>query len=204
MEKTEQALSAIREEWLAQGSPPVAQVAQRANMPAITARRYLDGSTKFGDPAKIRALAIALGRSDIADTVRDVVSADLSDSIMKFMAEKFLLWRESNLEELAIERKAREESEKRYAAEIERIITSKDRVVDQLNTRIDRLEADKAELIADKAQINAEMISVRSTKRKHDAYLILSLVGNITLFVIVVLYLVFIDAPNGSIGVIRY
>lgn len=204
MDATEHALAAVRAEWLAQGSPSIPQLAARANMPSITARRYLDGSTKHGDPAKIRALAIALGRSDIADTVRDTVSGELSDSIMKFMAEKFLLWRESNLEELEKERTQREESEKRMLAEVERVTKSKDASIKMLLDRQTKLEEDKASLVADKASISNEMHTVRKTKRKHDTYLIFSLAVNIVVLAFVVWYLLFIDAPNGAYGLIRH
>lgn len=204
MDATENSLAAIRAEWLNQGSPSIPQLAARANMPSITARRYLDGSTKHGDPAKIRALAIALGRSDIADTVRDTVSGELSDSIMKFMAEKFLLWRESNLEELAIERKQREESEKRMLAEVERVTKSKDMSIQMLLSRQTELEKDKAALVADKANANNEVEVVRKAKNRHDAYLIVSLVVNVAILVFVVWYLLFIDAPNGAYGLIRH
>lgn len=203
MDLTEKALDLIRGEWLAQGSPPVASVAKRANMPAITARRYLDGSTKHGDPAKVRALAIALGRSDIADSVKDTVSAELSDSIMKFMAEKFLLWRESNLEELERERCMREASEKRHAEEVERIITSKDKSIDMLRARVVQLEKDKEQLIADKAQINGEMQLIRSIKRRRDAFLIVALLVLLVMLMFIIIYLVKFDLPNPGYGVLR-
>lgn len=204
MDLTAKALEAVRNEWLIQGSPNVSALAKTAGMPAITARRYLDGSTKHGDAAKIRQLAIALGRKDIADSVKDPVTSDLSEAIMTFMAEKFLLWRESNLEELETERKAREETEKRLLGEVERVTTSKDKTVDMMLNRIKELEKDKQIALSDKDIINTEMHIVRATKRKHDTYLILSLVFNIALVAAVVLYLIFIDAPNGHMGVIRY
>lgn len=204
MDCTTKALEAVRSEWLIQGSPNVSAIAKSAGMPVITARRYLDGSTKHGDAAKIRQLAIALGRKDIADTVKDPVTSELSEAIMTFMAEKFLLWRESNLEELEIERKARLESEKRLLGEVERVTTSKDKTVDMLLTRVKELEKDKQIALSDKDIINAEMHTVRKTKRKHDTYLLLSLLLNILLVLGIVLYLIFIDAPNGMFGVIRY
>lgn len=204
MDCAAKALEAVRNEWLVQGSPNVSAIAKTAGMPVITARRYLDGSTKHGDAAKIRQLAIALGRKDIADTVKDPVTSDLSEAIMTFMAEKFLLWRESNLEELEIERKAREESEKRLLAEVERVTVSKDKTVDMLLNRVKELEKDKQIALSDKDIINTEMHTVRKTKRKHDTYLLLSLAFNILLVVTLVLYLLFIDAPNGTFGLIRY
>lgn len=204
MDCTLKALEAVRNEWLVQGSPNISAIAKTAGMPVITARRYLDGSTKHGDAAKIRQLAIALGRKDIADTVKDPVTSDLSEAIMTFMAEKFLLWRESNLEELETERKAREDTEKRLLGEVERVTNSKDKTVDMLLNRVKELEKDKQIALSDKDIINTEMHIVRKTKRKHDAYLILSLVLNLALAVAIILYLIFIDAPNGAIGVIRY
>lgn len=203
MESTEKALEQIRAEWIAQGSPTPATVAKRAEMTSITVRRYLDGSTKRGDPAKVRALAIALGRMDIAESVRDSASAELSEQIMNYMSERFLLWRESNLEELATERKAREESEKRYAAEIERIITSKDRSIDLLNRRIAQLEEDKTVALRDKERIYGEMAEVRRTKRKRDALLIFSLIVIGLLLVAIIAYLFRFDVPNPGYGVFK-
>lgn len=204
MDSTAKALEAVRNEWLVQGSPNVSAIAKAAGMPVITARRYLDGSTKHGDAAKIRQLAIALGRKDIADAVKDPVTSDLSETIMAFMAEKFLLWRESNLEELEIERKARTESEKRLLAEVERVTNSKDKTVDMLLNRVKELEKDKQIALSDKDIINTEMHIVRDTKRKHDRYLLFSLAFNILLASCIILYLVFIDAPNGTFGLIQY
>ncbi|MBQ7887325.1 MAG: hypothetical protein IJ313_10585 [Clostridia bacterium] len=204
MDCTAKALEAVRNEWLVQGSPNVSAIAKAAGMPVITARRYLDGSTKHGDASKIRQLAIALGRKDIADTVKDPVTSDLSETIMAFMAEKFLLWRESNLEELEIERKARLESEKRLLAEVERVTNSKDKTVDMLLNRVKELEKDKQIALSDKDIINTEMHIVRDTKRKHDRYLLLSLLLNIASFIFIICYMLFIDAPNGNFGLIRY
>lgn len=194
MDATEHALAAVRQEWLAQGSPSIPQLAQRANMPSITARRYLDGSTKHGDPAKIRALAIALGRSDIADTVRDTVTGELSDSIMKFMTEKFLLWRESNLEELEHERILREESEKRMLAEIERVTKSKDTSISMLLKRIEELERDKSQLSEDKGRIYTEMDTVRKAKRNYERLAV-------ALLVLLALYFLIFDLPYPDSGV---
>ena len=198
---TEKALEQIRAEWIAQGSPAPTSIAKRADMPSITVRRYLDGSTKRGDPARVRAIALALGRKDIAESVKDTVSADLSESIMRFMSEKFLLWRESNLEELNRERAMREESEKRYASEIERIITSKDKSIELLRARIAQLENDKerqatvnASLKADKEQINTEMLYCRKAKRKYEVFCVVMLIS-------IIAYISIFDLPNPSNGI---
>lgn len=200
MDTTERALSAIRTEWIDQGSPSIPQLAKRANMPTITARRYLDGSTKHGDPAKVRAIAIALGRRDIAETVQDTVTADLSDAIMKFMAEKFLLWRESNLEELEQERNMRVESEKRHAEEVQRIITSKDKSIELLTKRIKQLEEDKTVALTDKERIYGEMAEVRRTKRKRDVMLIIALVLIAALLAAIIAYLIKFDLSTPGYG----
>lgn len=188
---TEKALEQIRAEWLEQGCPTPASIGKRANnMPSITVRRYLDGSTKHGDPAKVRALAIALGRSDIAETVKDTVSADLSDSIMKFMAEKFLLWRESNLEELSKERELREAAEARHADEIGRLT----KTTGLLISRVEQLEKDKAALAEDKTVVMAEMQYCRKAKRKYEVLCVVMLIG-------IIAYISIFDLPNPSNGI---
>ena len=193
MDSTEKALELIRAEWIAQGSPTPATVGKRANMPGITARRYLDGSTKHGDPAKVRALAIALGRMDIAETVKDTLSADLSESIMRYMSERFQLWRESNIEEINSERALREASEKRYAAEVERMT----KTTDLLIHRVEQLEKDKEKLVEDKAVIMAELTHARNGKRKYERMFL-------GLFGILVLYFVIFDLPYPDSGITEW
>lgn len=190
MDSTEKALEQIRQEWVAQGSPTAASVAARANMSGITVRRYLDGSTKRGDPAKVRALAIALGRMDIAESVKDTLSADVSESVMRYMSERFQLWRESNLEEINTERVQREASEKRYAAEVDRMA----KTTELLIHRVEQLERDKEKLVEDKAVIMAELVTARKGKRKYERFMF-------ALVMIFVLYFVIFDLPYPDYGI---
>ena len=67
MHQTTESLAKLRAHWNAAGSPSIAQLAKQANVPSATAHRYLTGATKGGVPETIRALAIAMGRDDIAD-----------------------------------------------------------------------------------------------------------------------------------------
>lgn len=67
MHQTTESLAELRAHWKAAGSPSIAQLAKQANVPSATAHRYLTGATKGGLPETIRALAIAMGRDDIAN-----------------------------------------------------------------------------------------------------------------------------------------
>lgn len=69
MHQTTESLSELRAHWKASGSPSITQLAKAANVPSATAHRYLTGATKGGIPETIRALAIAMGRDDIADSL---------------------------------------------------------------------------------------------------------------------------------------
>lgn len=69
MHSTAKALTALREHWKAVGCPAIPQIAKAANVPSATAYRYLSGATKGGMPETIRALAIALDRRDIAESI---------------------------------------------------------------------------------------------------------------------------------------
>lgn len=214
MDSTEQALSAIRSEWIAQGSPPIADLAKRANMPAITARRYLDGSTKHGDPAKVRALAISLGRRDIAETVKDSLSHDLSESVMKFMSEKFLLWRETNLDELAKRDEMIDQMTKTHSAEIDRLMASHQQIVDRLTIENQRLlernDANVARLTGridalerDKANISVELAKTRAEKHSQGRRLLIVTALLITVLLLFFAYFIHFDMPfptNGFTG----
>lgn len=69
MQNTAKALAALREHWKAEGMPSVTKIAKTANISNATAYRYLSGATKGGMPETIRALAIAMDRRDIADSI---------------------------------------------------------------------------------------------------------------------------------------
>lgn len=69
MEQTVKALADLREHWVSEGTPSTAKIAKAANVSPATAHRYLTGATKGGFPETIRALAIAMGRPDIAESL---------------------------------------------------------------------------------------------------------------------------------------
>lgn len=69
MEQTVKALADLRAHWESEGTPSTAKIAKAANVSSATAHRYLTGATKGGFPETIRALAIAMGRPDIAESL---------------------------------------------------------------------------------------------------------------------------------------
>lgn len=69
MEQTIKALADLRAHWEAEKCPSTAKIAKAANVAPATAHRYLTGVTKGGFPETIRALAIAMGRPDIAESL---------------------------------------------------------------------------------------------------------------------------------------
>lgn len=69
MEQTVKALADLRAHWETEGCPSTAKIGKAANVSPATAHRYLTGATKGGLPETIRALAIAMDRSDIAQSI---------------------------------------------------------------------------------------------------------------------------------------
>ena len=69
MQNTVKPLADLRAHWKAEGCPPIAKIAKAANIPSATAHRYLSGATKRGAAETIRALAIAMDRRDIAESL---------------------------------------------------------------------------------------------------------------------------------------
>jgi transcriptional regulator with XRE-family HTH domain len=69
VEQTVKALADLRAHWESEGTPSTAKIAKAANVSSATAHRYLTGATKGGFPETIRALAIAMGRPDIAESL---------------------------------------------------------------------------------------------------------------------------------------
>lgn len=69
MQNTTKSLADLRDHWNKEGCPSIANIAKSANVPSSTAHRYITGATKGGAPETIRALAIAMGRPDIADDI---------------------------------------------------------------------------------------------------------------------------------------
>ena len=80
MQKTSQALADLRRHWREDGCPSIAKIAKKANVPSATANRYLTGVTKGGAPETIRALAIAMDRRDIAESLPYIGIGELDHS----------------------------------------------------------------------------------------------------------------------------
>ena len=100
MQKTVKALADLRAHWREEGCPSVAKIAKKANVPSATANRYLTGVTKGGAPETIRALAIAMDRRDIADSIPFTSVAD-SDHAEDYITEMIQQWHETSQQQLA-------------------------------------------------------------------------------------------------------
>lgn len=122
--------------------PGLKEISSKADIPVATVGRHLNGTTKQGIPSRVRALAIALGRNDLADEVILETPTQNSDAwwIMEIQREA----RESNIEELERERQLRKEAEERF----EKMLASKDDHISHLNDQIQGLKEDKGSLSA--------------------------------------------------------
>ena len=100
MQKTVKALADLRLHWREEGCPSVAKIAKKANVPNATANRYLTGITKGGAPETIRALAIAMDRRDIADSIPFTSVAD-SDHAEDYITEMIQQWHETSQQQNA-------------------------------------------------------------------------------------------------------
>ena len=100
MQNTVKPLADLRAHWRAEGCPSVAKIAKAANVPSATANRYLSGITKGGAPETIRALAIAMDRRDIADSLPFVSVGD-SDHTEDYIAEMIQQWHETSQQQMA-------------------------------------------------------------------------------------------------------
>jgi transcriptional regulator with XRE-family HTH domain len=94
MENTTKALAELRTHWKDEGCPHIAKIAKKANVPSATANRYLSGVTKGGTPETIRALAIAMDRKDIADSI-PYTSLGGNEHAEDYIAELHKQWDEA-------------------------------------------------------------------------------------------------------------
>ena len=159
MQKTVKALADLRLHWREEGCPSVAKIAKKANVPNATANRYLTGVTKGGAPETIRALAIAMDRRDIADSIPFTSVAD-TDHAEDYITEMIQQWHETSQQQNAeaaarhkqelddlirdhrleredwhTQRKAMHEENARLRASFDAAITSRDKLL-----RIQRIE----------------------------------------------------------------
>ena len=98
MQKSINALAELRAHWKAEGCPSIAKIAKKANVPSPTANRYLTGVTKGGAAETIRALAIAMDRRDIAESLPYTGSGDNEQD---YIAELLKQWDEATQQRLA-------------------------------------------------------------------------------------------------------
>lgn len=171
--------------------PRLKELAAMAGMPVATVSRHLNGTTKKGIPSRVRALAIALGRQDLADDV--IIETPTQNEDAWWITEIQREARESNLEEMERERALRIESEKRLTDELKRTIESRDRSMTILMERITALEADKLSLAEDKSRAQTALSDVQRSKRKYE-------VLAFALLVLLLLYVILFDLPYPDFG----
>lgn len=99
MKQTGQALADLRAHWASEDYPNVSEIAKKANVARGTAHRYLTGVTKGGAPETIRALAIAMNRPDIADSIPYKGFGDMSNT-EDYIAELAQQWQEKTQQQL--------------------------------------------------------------------------------------------------------
>lgn len=171
--------------------PRLKELAAMSGMPVATVSRHLNGTTKKGIPSRVRALAIALGRQDLADDV--IIETPTQNEDAWWITEIQREARESNLEEMERERALRIESEKRLTDELKRTIESRDRSMTILMERITALEADKLSLAEDKSRAQTALSDVQRSKRKYE-------VLAFALLVLLLLYVILFDLPYPDFG----
>lgn len=160
--------------------PRLKEISIQANMPVATVSRHLNGTTKQGIPSRVRALAIALGRQDLADEV--VVETPTQNADAWWIVELQRELREDNLEELDRERQLRKESETRF----EKIITDKDAHIAHLSAQIARLEEDKGAL-------SNQLKETRAGKQKYEKVAL-------ALLLFFGIYFIIFDLPHPDYG----
>lgn len=100
MEQTIKALAELRKHWSLQGHPNISDIARRANIARGTAHRYLTGETKGGTVETVRALANAMGRPDIADSIPYTTISSVSNT-EDYIAEMVQQWQERSQQQMA-------------------------------------------------------------------------------------------------------
>ena len=113
MQKTSAALEALCEHWQNEGCPSATKIAKKANVSPATANRYLTGVTKLGTPETIRALAIAMDRRDIAESIPSTKLGG-NEHAEAYIAELHKQWDEAAQQRLT-------EAEARHAQELEKL-----------------------------------------------------------------------------------
>ena len=155
MEKTAPHLSALRERWAEMNYPNVSEIAKKANVARQTAHRYLTGATKGGTPEIVRALAIAMDRRDIADSIPYTGFSKIAHTD-DYLAELAQQWEEKTLQLLS-------ESDIRHKNELEEMTRTHHAEREDWNIQRKALHEEAANLRAafDKA------VSFRDAQLKH-------------------------------------
>ena len=184
--------------------PKHTDVAKAANLPKATVTRYLNGTTKGGDPDRVRALCIALERDDLAAQLPIKPSINTPMDVWSLLAEQKIADREYNLEEVGRERQLREESEKRLISEMDRLRESKDNIIARLSDRVNKLEDDKARQTVVNEKLNAEIGKYAAmadaeakAKRRYRGL-------SVVLFFALILCFAIFDLPNPDSGLFEF
>lgn len=138
MQKSINALAELREHWKSEGCPSIAKIAKKANVPNATANRYLTGATKGGVVETIRALAIAMDRPDIAESI-PYTSISGGDHADDYIAELLKQWDEATQQRLS-------EADARHKQEMDDIIRDHRLEREDWNVQRNALHTENAKL----------------------------------------------------------
>lgn len=173
MQKTTKALADLRAHWREEGCPSVAKIAKRANVPNATANRYLTGITKGGAPETIRALAIAMDRRDIADSIPFVSVSD-SDHAEDYITEMIQQWHETSQQQMA-------EANARHKQELDDLTRDHRAERDALHEEIKILRTSFDKAVASRDEL---LRSMRTEKWAFFALFVIALIAMITTIIV--------------------
>ena len=173
MQKTTKALADLRAHWREEGCPSVAKIAKKANIPNATANRYLTGITKGGAPETIRALAIAMDRRDIADSIPFVSVSD-SDHAEDYITEMIQQWHETSQQQIA-------EANVRHKQELDDLTRDHRAERDALHEEIKILRTSFDKAVASRDEL---IRSMRTEKWTFFALFVIALIAMITTIIV--------------------
>lgn len=173
MQKTTKALADLRAHWREEGCPSVAKIAKKANIPNATANRYLTGITKGGAPETIRALAIAMDRRDIADSIPFVSVSD-SDHAEDYITEMIQQWHETSQQQIA-------EANARHKQELDDLTRDHRAERDALHEEIKILRTSFDKAVASRDEL---LRSMRVEKWTFFALFVVALIAMITTIIV--------------------
>lgn len=173
MQKTTKALADLRAHWREEGCPSVAKIAKKANIPNATANRYLTGITKGGAPETIRALAIAMDRRDIADSIPFVSVSD-SDHAEDYITEMIQQWHETSQQQIA-------EANARHKQELDDLTRDHRAERDALHEEIKILRTSFDKAVASRDEL---LRSMRTEKWTFFALFVIALIAMVTTIIV--------------------